>query len=81
MTVDDATLEMDVDTGAAASVISKETYDRLWRRPTKPTLKPSSMLLRTYTGERLTICGMISLDVKYKDRKARLDLLGVARDL
>ena len=80
VTVDNATLEMEVDTGAAASVISKETYDRLWRRPTKSTLKPSSMLLRTYTGERLTICGMISLDVKYKDRKARLDLLVVAGD-
>ena len=38
------------------------------------------MLLRTYTGERLKICGVISLEVKYKDRKARLDLLVVAGD-
>ena len=55
VTVDEVTLEMEVDTRVAASVISKETYDRLWRHPTKPTLKPSSMLLQTYTGERLTI--------------------------
>ena len=52
MTVDDATLEMEVDTGAAASVISKETYDRLWRRPTKPTLKPIVACYYEHTQEK-----------------------------
>ena len=60
VTVDYATLEMEVDTGAAASVISKEMYECLWGCSAKPTLKRSNMLLRTYTGERLKICGLIS---------------------
>lgn len=55
---------VEVDTGAAASVISKKTYERLWRYTTRPALKPSDMLLQTYTGERLNICGMISLNVE-----------------
>ena len=75
-----ATLEMEVDTGAAASVISKKTYKHLWRHTTRPALKPCDMLLRTYTGERLNICGMISLNVEYKHRRASLDVLVVVGD-
>ena len=45
VTMDYVTLEMEVDTGAAASIISKEMYEHLRGFSTKPALKPSNMLL------------------------------------
>ena len=47
-------LQMEVDTGATLSIISKKAYERLW--PTKrmtPLLKFSHATLKTYTGEQI----------------------------
>ena len=54
LTVDGHEMTMEVDTGAAWSVISKSTYQKIWH--TRP-LKPSLINLRTYTGEAVTVFG------------------------
>jgi len=72
--VDNFELEMEVDTGGSVSIISEETYNRLWPDQ-KPTLLESSITLHTYRGEQLTVKGTINVDVQYKDRKAHLQLV------
>jgi len=45
-------LLMEVDTGAAVSIISEETYDTLF---SQVPLNQSTVGLRTYTGESISI--------------------------
>ena len=67
-----------VDTGASASIISEETYVRLWQKGQKPILQPSSVKLWTYTREELKVQRAISVTVEYEDQKETLSLLVVA---
>ena len=74
-----APVEMEVDTGASVSLISKDTYDKLWPNlTTAPAIQKSDILLRTYTGEHLDVVGSISVDVHYKEQIAHLPLTVVA---
>ena len=43
LSVNGAPLKMEVDTGAAVSLISEATYKRLWKNP--PKLKPTTTRL------------------------------------
>ena len=57
---------MEVDTGAALSVISEQTYRELWPNPElAPTLKPNKVKLKTYTGESIAVKGTIDVHVTY----------------
>ena len=76
--VNQADLEMEVDTGASASLISFDTYTALWHKGQRPKLTPSSRTLRTYTGEQLEIKGSLMVDVVCGSQNARLPLLVVA---
>ena len=58
--VNDKDLQMEVDTGASASVISEEVYGRLWKREDAPPLRPTTVKLRSYTGEKLALLGSIT---------------------
>ena len=58
------------------TLVSENTYCKMWPH-NAPPLEPSSMELRTYTGEQLEVCGCVSVWVKYKDQEARLPLLVV----
>ena len=66
---------MEVDIGASLSIISEETYSRLWPEKKKPSLEESNITLRTYSGEQLAIKGTLQVDVEYKDQKAHLQLV------
>ncbi|KAL5515654.1 hypothetical protein EMCRGX_G000851 [Ephydatia muelleri] len=66
---------MEVDTGAAVSLISDATFKSLWPEASRPPLQPSSVLLRTYTGEQLTLVGQVSVNVSYGGKCHRLPLL------
>ena len=76
--LDHKEVQMEVDTGASASIISEATYQKLWSRAEAPQLQPSTARLRTYTGEELKILGSITVVVKYRSQKERLKLLVVA---
>ena len=56
-------LDMEVDTGATASLISEQTYKSLWPAEKAPALQPSEVKLRTYTGEELKVLGAIDVDL------------------
>ena len=43
--------EMEVDTGASMSIISTTTYEQLWPNRQGPTLEPTEVKLKTFTGE------------------------------
>ena len=72
-------MDMKVDTGASASLISKDTYDKLWSNlTTAPSLQKSDILLQTYTGEHLDVVSSVSIDVRYKEHIAHLPMTMVA---
>ena len=68
---------MELDTGAAVSVISSTTKAKLF-----PQLKPesTSVILATYTGEKLSVLGQIMVDVKYGKLHKQLPLYVVKGD-
>ena len=67
-------LRMEVDTGAAVSLVSEETYWSLF--PTVP-LQSSTTKLRTYPGEPLTILDQQEVKVQHGEQTAKLLLLVV----
>lgn len=71
-------LPMQIDTGAAVSVISELTYNRLWSAAKRPTLQHTSVQLRTYSGEKFPVCGQFQVLVSCRGQEARLRLVVVA---
>ena len=59
---DGITLTFEVDTGAAATLISEETYRQNFS--SKP-LQKASLRLRTYTNSPVQVLGQIRVDVSY----------------
>ena len=69
---------MEIDTGAAVSLISEKTYKTQWSPQFQPTLKASNVRLHTYTKESIEVLGSIPVEVTYKRQKKSLSLLVVA---
>lgn len=69
-------IKMELDTGSAVSVISKKDYETLFA---KTKLKPTSVLLKTYTGEKVVPVGVQSVQVEYNGQKEVLDLYVLER--
>ena len=70
---------MEVDTGASVSLISRDTYRKLWlNQEWRPKLQPSPRRLRTYTGQELDVQGSATVDVTYGSQSQKLPLLVVA---
>ena len=61
-------ITMEVDTGAFISIISESTYCKYWEKGQAPPIVPSSTNLKTYTGEQLSIKGVINVTVKYENQ-------------
>ena len=68
-------VEMEVDTGAAVSLISQTAFNNLWSRSDKPQLKPTAQKLSTYTGENIIPCGICRVSVDYDSRNFHLPLM------
>ena len=75
VTVHKKPFKMEIDTGAAVSIISKSTYDTLWSRNDAPPLEPAATTLRTYTGKEVKAVGRINIDVKHGEERKRLSLI------
>ena len=67
-------LTMEVDTGAAISIISEETRKTLF---TDQKLREVSLVLKTYTGEPMQVVGQLNVRVKYGTQEAKLVLVVV----
>ena len=68
-------LKMEIDTGAAVSIISKLTYDTLWSSNDAPPLERVAITLHTYTGEEVKAVGRINIDVEHGEERKRLSLI------
>lgn len=64
-------IEMELDTGAAVSLISKELYDAHFS--TLP-LRQTHIMLKTYTGELIPAEGVITVSVRMNKQRAKLPL-------
>ena len=72
--VEGSPLTMEVDMGAAFSIISQKTKTDLL-----PQVKvhPSNIVLKTYSDERLGVVGELSVQVSYGQQSKRLKLIVV----
>ncbi|CAN7988805.1 unnamed protein product, partial [Ixodes hexagonus] len=66
---------MEVDSGAACSVIDPRTMRRLGL--TKKRLMSTEITLRTYSKRKLTVLGSIDVPVNFKGKEHKLPLLVV----
>ena len=67
-------LEMELDTGAAVSIISDETRKTLFA---DQKLRKSTLVLKTYTEEPMQVVGQLNVRVKYGVQEAKLVLVVV----
>ena len=71
---------MEIDTGAAASIINEETYKRISEGnqvKNRPQLETAKVKLRTYTGELVKVIGTLNVIVKYEKQEVELQTLVV----
>lgn len=73
-TVDKKTVNMEIDTGAAVSIISQELYDASFSHL---PLEGAKVKLKTYTGENIPVLGQFTARVAYDDQKVTLPLIVV----
>ena len=71
---------MEIDTGATKSIMSRETFFRLWPSSNAPPLKPTTTRLRTYTGEVIKVIGEVDVEVTLEGQQEMLSLLIVDGD-
>ena len=64
--LDECLVSMEVDTGAALSLMSEATYQRLWPRR---ELRTSQVRLQSYTKETIPVLGRCNVNVDYQDRQ------------
>lgn len=60
--VNESETQFEVDTGCGVTVMSKFNFAKLWAKAKIPPLEASSVKLRTYTGQALTVldCAKVS---------------------
>ena len=66
-----------IDTGAAVSIISESQQRALFPNA---KLESSKVLLKTYSGEKLTVLGEMPVDVQYLTQRKPLTLLVDAQE-
>ena len=64
-------LTMEVDTGTAVSIISMDTYQKLF---SDTKLNSSNLRLKTYTGEPMPVSGELDVEVHYGSQICTLSL-------
>ena len=65
VTMQGCSMLMELDTGAAVSIISEESFQRIAGKGV--TLKPSNTRLTSYTGGTITVLGMAEVDVTVQE--------------
>ena len=72
MSVNEIPLEMEIDTGAAVSIVSEATWEQ---KLNKPTLKPCSLVLKGYPDNPLEIMGCCDVQVQNGKTTKQLELI------
>ena len=69
-----APISIELDTGAGISIVSKQIYDQLRPESKQPPIRPSSINLKTYTGEKLPVLGVTNVVAEYKQQSEKTQL-------
>ena len=67
-------IQMELNTGAGVSIISKETFDKHFKHI---QLEPCTAQLHKYTDDPIRVCGQFSPSVRYSNQCTSLPLLVV----
>ena len=70
--INNMTANMELDTGAAVSLVSEETYNQHWPQQ---QLEESNTRLKTYSREYLETLGNINVSVCYGNQQVTLPLV------
>ena len=73
--INDRPVSMEVDTGAAVTVISKHQLAQIY--PTLPLLQPTPVKLRTYTGSEIPVAGTLTVKVQHQQQSIELPVIVV----
>lgn len=73
--IDGASIKMEVDSGASRTIMSEDTYKKLWHSP--PTLKSTDIKLVTWTRDPLRVLGATHVHVQLGNKEAQCELLVV----
>ena len=71
--INDKPVSMEVDTGAAVTVISKHQVAQIY--PTLPLLQPTPVKLRTYTGSEIPVAGTLMVKVQHQQQSIELPVI------
>ena len=71
VTLNEKPLTMELDTGAAVSLISEATFRNVL---SEYSMQPAQVPLRTYSGELIPVAGKLDVAVKYSTQQATLPL-------
>ena len=74
MVIEGHSLSMEIDTGAAFSLVAEDVYRQNWG---DKSLTESKVNLRTYSGEQIAVLGCLQVNVEYNGQKAIVPLLVV----
>ena len=72
MCVNGTPLEMEIDTGAAVSIVSESTWEKHLK---KPALKPCTLVLKGYPDNQLDIMGCCEVQVQHGETTKQLELI------
>ena len=70
-------VEMEIDTGASITIMSEDTYRKLWPNINE-SLRPTHVKLETYTGQQIRVKGSKMVQVQYGDQSKKLSLVVVS---
>ena len=65
---------MELDTGAAVSLINETTYKEIRRQSFVSPLQPAQSKLRTYTGHHVQVLGIIQIKARYESNELPLSI-------
>ena len=77
LSVDSCPIEMEIDAGAALSLVSEATFKKTW---TDRSMEPSQVSLCSYSGEPIAVAGEVTVTVSYKQQQAKVPLVIVKGD-
>ncbi|XP_037398305.1 uncharacterized protein K02A2.6-like [Pygocentrus nattereri] len=77
MNVNGKKVTFEVDTGCGITILSKQQYTQLWKETDTAELKPCSLKLKTYTGEKLGVLGMAQVKVQHGNKEKNLPVVVV----
>ena len=75
--VNNVEVVMELDTGASLTIMSEKTFKH---RLPHLELQPSAVILKTYSGEQLTVLGQAQVKVAYKNQEIEAPLIVLAGD-